>query len=176
MCGASLFRLQVAASTNFLSSLRNRALDHSCSGLQVSLDANQFTLFPVVVCYFLVWRRRIQICQGQMMVSTKRDSSCISGYHNSASKRPRTSSQLSDFQSQSSVPSASPSCSAHSSGTIYEIRGIIGERQGEYLIDWADDPVTGESYDADWVSICTLLSPSALLNTMPFTLCSRKAS
>lgn len=170
MCVAlACFVLEVAASTNFLSSLRNRALGLSCSGLQVSLEADQLTLLPAVVSYFFFLGRRTQTCQGQMMVSTKRDSSCISGYHNPASKRPRTSSQLLDFQSQSSVPSASPSCSAHSSGTVYEIRGIVGERGGEYLIDWADDPVTGESFDADWVSTCILLSPLSLLETILFT-------
>lgn len=32
------------------------------------------------------------------------------------------------------------------------IKAIIGERPNEYLIDWADDPITGEKFKPDWVS------------------------
>ncbi|KAL8659863.1 MAG: hypothetical protein Q9226_000228, partial [Calogaya cf. arnoldii] len=34
----------------------------------------------------------------------------------------------------------------------FSIRAIIGEKPGEYFIDWADNSVTGESYSPDWVS------------------------
>ncbi|KAL8749570.1 MAG: hypothetical protein Q9199_007604, partial [Rusavskia elegans] len=32
----------------------------------------------------------------------------------------------------------------------FSIRAIIGEKPGEYFIDWADNPLTGESYSPDW--------------------------
>lgn len=47
----------------------------------------------------------------------------------------------------------SPSCSIESTTSSYQINGIIGEREDEYLIDWADDSITGESFEPDWVSL-----------------------
>jgi len=32
----------------------------------------------------------------------------------------------------------------------YELRAILDERRGRYLIDWEDDKVTGESYEPTW--------------------------
>ena len=43
----------------------------------------------------------------------------------------------------------------NSSSPVYRIKAIIGERSNEYLIDWADDPITGESFKQDWVSTDT---------------------
>lgn len=40
----------------------------------------------------------------------------------------------------------------------FSIRAIIGEKPGEYFIDWADNPLTGESYSPDWVSLPVVFS------------------
>ena len=91
------------------------------------------------------------------MISSKRKFSSILDFQESSSKQSEAVSQVFVSQPQASFPSSSPSCSAQSSGTVYEIRGIIGESENEYLIDWADDPVTGEVFKADWVSQTTFL-------------------
>ena len=41
---------------------------------------------------------------------------------------------------------------SHPSSPVYRIKAIIGERPTEYLINWADDPITGEEFKPDWVS------------------------
>lgn len=45
----------------------------------------------------------------------------------------------------------SESLSGQSSGSVYHIKAIIGENPSEYLIDWADDPITGKSFEPSWV-------------------------
>jgi hypothetical protein len=44
------------------------------------------------------------------------------------------------------------------SEVLYEVRDIIDEKveKGKvfYLVDWADDPVTGEKFDPTWVGFC----------------------
>ena len=42
------------------------------------------------------------------------------------------------------------------SSPVNNIGAIIGERRNEYLIDWADDPVTGKAFHPDWVSLSRL--------------------
>ncbi|KAL9591999.1 MAG: hypothetical protein Q9179_007161 [Wetmoreana sp. 5 TL-2023] len=34
--------------------------------------------------------------------------------------------------------------------SIYTIKAIIGEKPGEYLIDWADNTRTGDAYSPNW--------------------------
>ncbi len=35
----------------------------------------------------------------------------------------------------------------------YTIKSIIKEKRGRYLIDWEDDPSTGEKFKPSWVSV-----------------------
>lgn len=39
---------------------------------------------------------------------------------------------------------------AYDTTTYYEINDIIGETRSKYLIDWKDNPVTGEIYSPTW--------------------------
>lgn len=64
------------------------------------------------------------------------------------SKRARL---LSDLWPSHDYDNSSPQ-SQTSGETVYTIRAIIGEKPGEYLIDWAEDRFTGETYPPDWVS------------------------
>ena len=60
-------------------------------------------------------------------------------------KQPRSSRKRTK---SSNSPSAT-------STTFYSVRGIISEKfkdgKKQYLIDWEDDPITGESYENTWV-------------------------
>ena len=48
-----------------------------------------------------------------------------------------------------------PDASFGSQGKLYKVRNIIDENQSKYLIDWEDDPVTGEQYTPTWVRLHT---------------------
>ena len=39
-----------------------------------------------------------------------------------------------------------------SQGKLYKVRDIIKESRTKYLIDWEDDPDTGEKFEPTWVS------------------------
>ena len=85
------------------------------------------------------------------MISRKRKHSQDLGTEKNLSKRAKLLANL--WQSQEeSVGSAQGSQSDRSS-SVYRIKAIIGERSNEYLIDWADDPITGERFKPDWVGI-----------------------
>ncbi|KAI4231300.1 MAG: hypothetical protein LQ349_005701, partial [Xanthoria aureola] len=56
---------------------------------------------------------------------------------------------LSDLWQNREDPSSIDSAE-DSQGSEFSIRAIIGEKPGQYFIDWADNPVTGESYSPDW--------------------------
>ena len=87
------------------------------------------------------------------MISRKRKRSCRSiSPQTTTQRRSEIPSESWDSISQSAFSVESPSCSAQSSGSIFDIKGILAERKSEYLIDWADHPVTGELYEPDWVS------------------------
>lgn len=48
-----------------------------------------------------------------------------------------------------------PNSSPHPHGDFdsqqeYQVRNILDERGGKYLIDWEDDPITGQKYKATW--------------------------
>lgn len=66
------------------------------------------------------------------------------------SKRAKLLSNL--WKSQEEALESSGSSQSIPSSSIYRIKGIIGERKDKYLIDWADDSITGEKFKADWVS------------------------
>ncbi|KAL9000475.1 MAG: hypothetical protein Q9188_005668 [Gyalolechia gomerana] len=64
------------------------------------------------------------------------------------SKRARLLSDLWPSDNCQYTQSTHPSQSSGKSD--YTIRAIIGEKSGEYLIDWADNRYTGEAYSPDW--------------------------
>ena len=67
--------------------------------------------------------------------------------HYRDNKRIRLITDLTDSQASS----ASNYSSKSSGDSVYTVRAIIGEKPGEYLIDWAENKFTGESYSPDWV-------------------------
>ena len=90
------------------------------------------------------------------MSSRKRKNSAIPGKDRNPSKRARLFSGL--WQSQEAASASPAESSWRSSGSVYSIKAIIGERPREYLIDWADDPITGEKFKPDWVSTYSCLN------------------
>lgn len=84
------------------------------------------------------------------MSSRKRQSSTIEEKEGKVSKRARLLSSL--WRSQEETVDSVEEILSTPSSAVYRIKAIIGERPGEYLIDWADNPITGESFKADWVS------------------------
>lgn len=66
------------------------------------------------------------------------------------SKRAKLLSHL--WESQEELLGATQGSQINPSSPVYRIKAIIGERPTEYLIDWADDPITGEIFKPDWVS------------------------
>lgn len=66
------------------------------------------------------------------------------------SKRARLLSTLWDSQDEQIGNSASSQ--GYTSSPEFQSKAIIGERQTEYLIDWADNPISGETFTPDWVS------------------------
>lgn len=83
------------------------------------------------------------------MITRKRPLSPSPPIDHQPSKRAKLLSNL--WQSQES--SGSSLESQNSQQSTYTIRAIIGERIGEYLIDWANNRITGEVYAPDWVSL-----------------------
>ena len=81
--------------------------------------------------------------------SRKRKSSTNSSKNDKLSKRARLLSQLWDPEEE--VETEIQTSLSESSARTHNIKGIVGERSEEYLIDWADNSVTGEDYEADWV-------------------------
>ena len=41
--------------------------------------------------------------------------------------------------------------SVKSQDKFYKLKDILDEKRGKYLIDWEDDPDTGEKYSPSWV-------------------------
>ncbi|KAK0857987.1 hypothetical protein LTR03_000554 [Friedmanniomyces endolithicus] len=71
-------------------------------------------------------------------------------------KRKQSSPAIHNSRKRARVPSSSsPAASLHPHGEVdperlYTLRSIIDEKPGHYLIDWEDDPVTGEAFDPTW--------------------------
>ena len=84
------------------------------------------------------------------MSSRKRRNSPDQGTENILSKRAKLLSNL--WESQEEVVGITQGSQSSPSSSVYRIKAIIGERSTEYLIDWADDPITGEKFKPDWVS------------------------
>ena len=85
------------------------------------------------------------------MMPRKRKNSAIHGSEGNPSKRAKLLADL--WQSQETSVSSLEKSVANSSAPSYEIKAIIGENRSKYLIDWADDPITGEKFKPDWVSV-----------------------
>ena len=86
------------------------------------------------------------------MGSRKRRYSQLSESQRSRGKRAKLFPHSWSSEQSSASVDESLSCSIESSSSVYQIKAIIGERGDEYLVDWADDPNTGESFEPDWVS------------------------
>ena len=72
------------------------------------------------------------------------------GTERTPSKRAKLLSSL--WKAQEETVGTTQESQKTSSSPLYRIKAIIGERSDEYLIDWADDPITGERFKPDWVS------------------------
>ncbi|MCJ1398950.1 hypothetical protein MMC11_002151 [Xylographa trunciseda] len=75
------------------------------------------------------------------MPRRKRTNSSGSYSHKSLSKKRRYSLPAGD--TQTTAPFGSQ-------GRLYKVRDIINEKGAKYLIDWEDDPETGEKYQPTW--------------------------
>ena len=84
------------------------------------------------------------------MTSRKRKYSPDPGTEKNLSKRAKILADL--WQSQEESVATTQGSQRNPSSPVYRIKAIIGERPTEYLIDWADDPITGEKFKPDWVS------------------------
>ena len=84
------------------------------------------------------------------MSSRKRKNSSIPEKEGTLSKRARLLSNL--WHSQQEAAGSTETSLSNPSSPVYMIKAVIGERPNEYLIDWADDPITGEKFKPDWVS------------------------
>lgn len=84
------------------------------------------------------------------MSSRKRKISPDPGTEKNLSKRAKLLADL--WQSQEETVGTTQGSKSNPSTPVYRIKAIIGERSTEYLIDWADNPVTGERFIPDWVS------------------------
>lgn len=82
------------------------------------------------------------------MSSRKRKNSPDPGTETTLSKRARLLSNL--WQTQEETVGTTQGSQSNPSSPVYRIKAIIGERPTEYLIDWADDPITGETFKPDW--------------------------
>ena len=80
----------------------------------------------------------------------KRKNSPDSGTEKTLSKRAKLLSSL--WKAQEETVGTTQESQKSPSSPVYRIKAIIGERSNEYLIDWADDPITGERFERDWVS------------------------
>ena len=85
------------------------------------------------------------------MSTRKRKNSADPGTEKILSKRAKLLSDL--WESQEETVGSIQGSKSNPSSPVYRIKAIIGERSTEYLIDWADDPITGESFKPDWVCI-----------------------
>ena len=85
-----------------------------------------------------------------IMNSRKRKNSPSPEKERDLSKRARLPSNL--WRSLEEATGSAGKSSSNSPSSVYKIKAIIGERPSEYLIDWADDPITGETFRPDWVS------------------------
>ena len=83
------------------------------------------------------------------MSTRKRKNSADSGTENILSKRAKLLADL--WQSQEETAGTTQGSQSSPSSPVYRIKAIIGEKSTEYLIDWADDPITGERFQPDWV-------------------------
>lgn len=89
------------------------------------------------------------------MSSRKRKLSTVPETSNgTSSKRAKLLSDL--WSSQEERSDRGGPGQAGISSTVYTIKAIIGERESEYLIDWADDPITGGGFQPDWVRLLDL--------------------
>ena len=105
----------------------------------------------------------MQYAINRTMNTRKRKHSTAGELQQTSSKRAELLSQLwSSGEKPSTADKTSTSSSTNSLGTVDQIEAIIGERGDEYLIDWANDPVTGESFEPDWVSYLLYLKPFSL--------------
>lgn len=85
------------------------------------------------------------------MSSRKRKHSPTAEKSGTLSKRARILSDLWKSQEEA-IESSSTSTQLTPSGPVYRIKAIVGEKGNKYLVDWADDPITGEKFKPDWVS------------------------
>ena len=85
------------------------------------------------------------------MSTRKRKNSADPETEKILSKRAKLLSDL--WQSQEETVGTTQGSQSNPSSPVYRIKAIIGENSTEYLIDWADDPVTGERFKPDWVCI-----------------------
>lgn len=97
--------------------------------------------------FFTSLAAKYAIC---IMSSRKRKNSTNPEITRNPSKRARLLSTLWDSQDEKVGNSASSQ--GYTSSLEFQIKAIIGERPTEYLIDWADNPITGETFTPDWVS------------------------
>ena len=84
------------------------------------------------------------------MSSRKRKNSAALEKEGTLSKRARLLFDL--WHSQEEAAGSVENSSSNPSSPVYRIKAIIGERPSEYLIDWADNSITGEKFKTDWVS------------------------
>jgi len=99
-------------------------------------------------------------CSQQMMITRKRQPSPSREAEQRPLKRPR---YVSDSQPTLQELSVFSQASRESSGsTSYPIKAIVAERSNKFLVDWADDPITGEGFSPSWVSISLVDSLSML--------------
>lgn len=68
------------------------------------------------------------------------------------------------WKSQEETVGTTQGSQSNLSSPVYRIKAIVGERSAEYLIDWADDPITAEKFKPDWVS--TAIGLGLLLYTL----------
>ena len=87
------------------------------------------------------------------MSSRKRKNSPDPGTERNLSKRAKLLATL--WHSQEKTVGTTQRSENDPSNPVYRIQSVIGERSTEYLIDWADDPITGEKFKPDWVSLET---------------------
>lgn len=96
----------------------------------------------------------------QTMITRKRRPSPSREAEQRPLKRPRHVPDSQLISQESFVFSQS---SRESSGsTSYPIKAIVAERSREFLVDWADDPITGKKYLPSWVRIILVDSLSML--------------
>ena len=96
----------------------------------------------------------------------KRKNSPDPGTEKTLSKRAKLLSSL--WEAEDETVGTTQESQKSPSSPVYRIKAIIGERSNEYLIDWADDPITGERFKPDWVSKDIRNAPSPRLHYTGF--------